>query len=246
MKPVYLAIVATTLLIALGVSLVATVFLLPINGLAKQAAMLSFNINDETNMPYWCRELSSILTEQNVKATIFIAGRVAESHPECVQNLSSNAKLDIGSMTYSYVSILSIQDYAGQLSEVEKGKQAVDYAGNIFSRSFRAPHNSTDENIYSLLNRTGILADFSYQDHYNKYYGGYYIWFNVTSFDGAEHSAAFFHDMPVTDTPLVITFDNHDSIAEIREFVSQFRLNNVQLLNASDLTQMELTERRTG
>lgn len=244
MKPVYLGLLATSLVLTLGVSLVASIFLLPTNGIKKQLVLLSFDINDQTNMPFWCDELSSILDEKDVKASIFIVGNVAERFPECTRNLSLNDKLDVGSKTYSSVALSNIQDYATQLSEVERGKQAVDSTGNIFSRSFKAPLGSTDENIYSLLNRTEILADFSYKDHYNKYHGGYYIWFNITSYEATSHDASFYHDLPTSDTPLVLNFDNNDSIETIRELISQFNANNIAFVNASDLTQIELTVRR--
>ncbi len=238
-----MAIISTGLVVALGLILVSTVFLLPTGGISDHAAMLSFSIKDETNLPLWCEELSEILIEENVKATVFIAGRVADRHANCVSNLASNKNLDIGSSTYSHTPLL-LDDYLAQLDDIQGGKRAVDEAGNIKSFLFKAPDAKTDENIFSLLNRSGILADFSYDDHYNKQYGDYYIWFNATSYQGADHDVNFFRKLPAARYPLIINFDNTDPTARIHELIQDLKDTRIELVNASQLTNMQLTVRR--
>lgn len=240
----HLAILSTGLLIVVGATLVSSVFFLPTGEASTHPAMLSFTIRDETNMPQWCEDLSLTLSELDVKATVFVAGKLAEQHPDCVSSLSSNVKLDVGSTTFNHISLLSIDDYTAKLEEVENGKRAVDSAGDIDSLVFKAPYGDTDEDIFSLLNRSGILADFSYDDHYNKQHEGYYIWFNATSYHGVDHDASFYRRLPAAQYPLIINFDNDDSMAQIRELIQELKETKIAFVNASDLTRMELTIRR--
>jgi peptidoglycan/xylan/chitin deacetylase (PgdA/CDA1 family) len=244
MKPTHLAILSTGLVLAVGVTLVSSVFFLPQGEASTHPAMLSFDIQSETNLPQWCKDLSAILKSENVKATVFVAGKIADGNPECVNDLADNDKLDIGSSTYSHVSLPSVE-YLDQLEEVRKGKDAVDKAGSIDSLVFKAPYLEVDENIYSSLNQSGILADFSYNDHYNKEHEDYFIWFNATSYNGAEHDANYFRKLPAAQYPLIITFDNEDSIEKIRELIQDLKKTNINLVNASDLTHLDLTIRRS-
>lgn len=202
--------------------------------------LLSFSITDDRNLPVWCNQLSSVLKNNNVKAIVFVPGKIAQEHPECVSDLPNT--VDIGSETYDYVSLTSIQDYATQLEEVERGKNAVDAAGKIESKVFKAPHETTDQNIYSLLSRSGILADFSYNNQYNKYYNGQFIKFNLTSYDGVYYSVDFFHSLPVSD-PVLINFDNSTPIEQIDSFITHLKSPNVRFESATDLTGLELTKR---
>ena len=132
--------------------------------------MLVFSIVSEDTPSDWLASILAVFRKYNVPATVFVTGKFASSHPEWIGDLADN--IDVGSQTYSYVSLTSITDYLLQLDEVKKGKNAVDFAGNLDSRLFMAPFGDTDDNIYSLLNRSDISADFSYADHYNKFYNG--------------------------------------------------------------------------
>src|SRR5215831_20601315 len=165
-------IISTSIVIVLGILIVIQPYIPQQEPLA---VLLSFDVINSSNLPQWCNDLSVALQKQNVEATIFIPGNVAEQFPQCVKTLS--IRNDIGSQTYNYVNLKNL-DYTTQLYEVESGKAAIDKAGHIESRLFKAPFGETDENIYSILNRTDIIADFSYDAQYNKYYNGKYLKFN--------------------------------------------------------------------
>jgi len=242
MKIFKAAIISTALLIAVGAGLASQVFL-TVADVPKQNVMISISLNDNMNLPQWCDELSAFLEEAEIKATIFVTGKVAKNYPDCVRSLAANKMLDIGSQTYSYISLPSIQDYTIQLKEVQNGKSAIDMAGEVNSQLFKAPHRETNDDIYSLLNRSSIMADFSYRDHYNKYYQGYYIWFNVTSIDVTDQEPSFVQEISKADVPIIINFDNHHSIEQLEEIVSHLKTSHFHLLNASELTQLDLTIR---
>jgi len=242
MKLFKAALISTALIIAVGVGLASQVFL-TVADVPKQNVMISVDINSNENLPQWCQELSGFLKDANIKATVFVAGKIADNNSECISSLAANERLDIGSQTYNYVSLLSIPDYSVQLKEIKDGKGAVENAADINSRFFKAPYGQTNEDIYSLLNRSSILADFSYQDHYNKSFRGYYIWFNVTSFNSAQHEPKFYQTLPISDIPLVINFDNHQKIDQLKELVLELKRGHFTFVNASDLTQLDLTIR---
>jgi len=205
--------------------------------------LISININNGENLPEWCDNLDTMLKAADVKAAVFITGSVAEKYPTCVSKLATNSKLDIGSQTLDYVSLTSLSDYTDQLNEVKKGKQAVDIAGNLQTHSFKAPYGDTDENIYSLLNRSDITADFSHGTYYTKYRQGYFIWFNATSFDGSKQSADELQNMAANGTPIIINFDNTDTIESIHAVISQLNAGSSRFVNTSDITGIQLTER---
>ncbi len=221
--------------------MVAPVFIQTRDNEELLPVMLSFSIVDDNNAPEWCRSLSTILKKHSVKATVFVTGRVADQHSECVTVFGSS--IDIGSQTYSYVDLTSISDYTVQLEEVRRGKQAVDIAGNIDSRLFKAPYGATDENIYSLLSRSDILADFSYDRQYNKYHDGQFIRFNLTAYDGSAYPVDFFLTFTVTETPVLIGFDNSTPVEQIDDFVSRLKSGGIHFVNASEVTGLDLTLR---
>lgn len=201
--------------------------------------LLSFDITDEQNLPQWCYDLSSMLQDRNVSATIFVTGQVAQKYPSCVSTLSQ--RNDVGSLTYDYFNLTG-QDYAIQLDEVKSGKDAVDSAGHIDSRAFRAPYGQTDGNIYSVLNQSGIVADFSYQTQYNKYYNGKFLKFDDIEFGGTTHTPDFFRNLSTTE-PIVIDFNNTTPVSNIDDFVSHLKSRHLILLDASELTGVDLTVR---
>lgn len=243
MKLVHVGAIATGLVIVLGIAMVIPAFTQMKHDIPKQTVMLSFSIIDDSNTPSWCTDLSSVLKKHNVKATIFVTGKVAERYTECVSVFANNVKLDVGSQTYSYVKLPSIPDYSLQLEEVRNGKQAIDEAGKIYSRLFKAPYGSTDDNIYSLLSKSDIVADFSYNKQYNKYYNDQFIRFSIAAYDGSEYSSDFFYTLPIKEVPILINFENNDSIGQIDSFISQLKSSNINFVNASELTGMELTIR---
>jgi len=241
LKLLYLGAIATGIVIILAVAMISPAFTRAQYYNSQLKILLAFSVVDESNVPDWCSDLSSVLKKHGVSATVFVTGKVADQHPECVTTFSNN--IDIGSQTYSYVDLPSIPNYTVQLEEVKKGKESVDKAGKLDSKVFRAPYRSTDQNIYSLLSRSGILADFSYERQYNKYYDGKFIWFNVTAYEGRQYQAEFFHKIPVTSTPVLINFDNSTSIENIDRFIANLKSSEVRFLNASEITGIDLTVR---
>jgi len=239
MKIIYAGVISTGSVIILGIALVMPIFFSPTQLLP---VILSFDVVDQTNLPQWCNELSSVLKKYDIKSVVFVSGKVAQQHPQCVTDFSN--KIDIGSETYDYVPLTSIQDYSQQLEEIKKGKLAVDITGNLDSKLFRAPYLTVDGNIYSLLTRSGILADFSYKQQYNKYYDNKFLKFDLFSYDGTETSPTFIQGLSKNNGPVFIYFDNTTPTEKIDDFISKLKSSNVKFLNASDLTGLDLTVRR--
>jgi len=239
LKLVHVGIIITTLVILLGVLSLTPAFL---QVKPDKIILLSFSISDSENLPEWCEDLSKFLNQNSIKAVIFVTGKVAEQYPQCVSSYRSG--IDIGSQTFSYVKLSEIPDYLEQLDEVKKGKSAVDKAGNLDSKIFKAPNGVTDENIYSLLIRSEILADFSYENQYNKYYHDKFLKFNLVSFQGSNHDVGFFKDLNFHETPIMIHFDNTVPVNEITDFISHLKSDEILFVNASELTGLELTLRK--
>jgi len=236
MKIIQVSAISTGTVILLGIAMVIPAFLQPTQQLL---VLLSFDVLDQGNTPEWCKELSSVLSKHNVKAVVFVAGKTADQYPECVSGFSNN--VDIGSQTYDYVELASIHDYAAQLEQVKSGKIAVDRAGNLDSKVFKAPFGATDENIYSLLSSSGILADFSYQTQYNKYYKDQFIKFDLDSYEGLEESTEYYQKLKPEEGPVVINFDNHTPTEKIDQFVSKLKSSHIRFVSASELTGIDLT-----
>ena len=239
MKIAQIGIISTAIVIAFGILVVIPPYLpqqkvLPV--------MLFFEIKDSANLPQWCYDLSTTLQKRNVQATVFVTGKIAEQYPECVKVLSYGN--DIGSQTYNYVGLINL-DYDTQLDEVKSGKQAVDKAGNIQSKIFKAPFGSTDQNIYSILNRSDILVDFSYDKQYNKYYQGQYLRFDDSVYDGNKHTVDYFRNLESQD-PIVIDFDNATPVKKIEEFVSEIKSKHLVFITASKMTGLDLTVHQEG
>jgi hypothetical protein len=184
--------------------------------------MLSFSILDIGNASKWCNDLSQILKTEDIKATVFFTGKVADRSPECVAVFGD--EIDIGSQTYDYTNLTSLTDYTLQLKEIEKGKQAVDQAGDIYTRIFRAPYGSTDDNIYSLLSRSNISADFSYTKQYNIFLNEHFLKFETKM-----------------TQPVIITFDNTTPTTRIHDFLLELKQSDAKLVDASEIAGFRLT-----
>jgi peptidoglycan/xylan/chitin deacetylase (PgdA/CDA1 family) len=235
-------VVATAFVVILGVSIALPPFFQPAHG---TNALLAFNIVSADNMPHWCIELSQLLEKNNVRATVFFPGRLAEDYPECLKSFDMTV-VDIGSSTYNYTDLSSQMDYTRLLEEVRKGKEAIDNVGGIDSKSFKAPYGRTDENIYSLLSSSGILADFSYQDRYHKYYQGQFIRFDANVYDTTTRSdfKSFLDTHANAEKPIQINIDNTISLSEISSIIDSLHDKRVTFVNGSTLTGLELTLRR--
>jgi Polysaccharide deacetylase len=245
MKMIYAGTIVTGIVILIGLVIILPVYLQK-RPISQSAILLSFSIINDSNVPKWCNDLSSILGKYKLKAAVFITGKVAERNPACVSSFSSK-DIDIGSQTYNYVNLTSISDYSVALEEVRNGKEALDKTGNLNSRLFKAPYGSTDQNIYSFLTRSGIVVDFSYAQQYNKYENGKFIKYELIAYDGASYSSDQFNNIiSLNKLPVLINFDNSTPINQIDSFISNLKSisNNIYFINASELTGMILTERK--
>jgi len=254
MKTNYAGMLVFGILIALGLAIVLPVYLQkrPVSQVlivSQPTAMLSFNVIYDYNVPKWCNDLSLLLKRYSIKATVFITGKIANKFPDCVSVFSSNDgnNVDIGSQTYDYVRLTSISNYNAALEEVKNGKEAVDAAGKLNSTLFKAPYGATDQNIYSLLSRSGILADFSYTHQYNKYEKGQFIKYQLTAYNGSNYfSKELLDSLSSKKTPLIINFDNSNAIDRLDSFISKLKseYKNIHFINASELTGMDLTVKK--
>lgn len=241
MKLITAAAISTAVIIALGFFIISPLFYRVPNTETKQKIMLTFTITDANDNTNWCKNLAAVLEEHDVSATVFIPGKTAEQYPECVTCFSS--KIDIGSQTYSNLNLTSIVDYETQLEEVQKGKQVVDTAGNLYSRIFKAPNGDTDQNIYSLLSRNDITADFSYSTQYNVYVDTQFIKYNAAVYNGAEYSANFILNLGKTGNPIIVNFNSTYSTDHISGFIETLKTGQFDFVNASELTGRNLTVR---
>ena len=236
------AIIITVLVIVAGFAMISPLFLRHDSAESRQKVMLSFSVSESDNVVEWCQNLSSILNSYNIGATVFMAGKVAEQYPQIVSYFSD--KVDIGSQTYNNLDLTNIPDYSLKLQEVQEGKTAVDNAGNLHSGVFRAPFGATDPDIYSLLSRSGILADFSYDNQYNLYRNGQFVRYDAAVYQGQDYSPDFFSTLPDISIPIIIIFDNTCPLSDIETIISSLKKTNLQFVNASELAGITLTDRR--
>ena len=259
MKMVYAGAIVTAIVIAAGAAIIIPVFyqkpaVSPQFSVSQPTAILSFSVVNGNNVPIWCNDLFSVFKKYGIKATVFITGKIASKYPQCVSAFSSSFSssndnnIDIGSQTYDYVNLASIPNYSAAFEEIKNGKQAVDYAGKIDSKLFKAPYGVTDQNIYSLLNRSGIVADFSYAHQYNKYMNGQFIRYDLIAYNGSNYSSKkqLLNSLSSTKLPVLINFDNSTPISQVDSFISNLKSENkdIHFVNASELTGMNLTIKR--
>ena len=206
-----------------------------------------FGINKDINLPNICNAIYSIINKHNLKGALFISGNLAEKYPKCISLFSSNENIDIGSQTYSYSNLTSIPDYTKQLNEVKNGKRVIDYVGKVDSKLFKAPYGSTDGNIYSLLSRSGILADFSYSNQYNKYENGQFIKYNIITYNPSSNQSNILSVLASSKGEnVLINFDNSIPLDQIDSFISKLKSvnKNIKFASVSDITGMNLTIRK--
>lgn len=243
MKIVHLGAISTSIILILGLVMILPPFLQPE---PRQKLLLSFSISDNEDLPNWCNELSSTLFENKIKAAVFLSGEVAKEYPQCVTSFSND--IDIGSQAFHYSPITKISSYSLQLDEIQKGKNTIDEIGNLDSKLFKAPYGETDDNIYSLLSRSKILADFSYKDQYNKFHNEQFLWYKIKSYNSSNYEDSI---IPVISNiesrgnqiPVVINFDEKVPIGRINEILVELKSKNFEFVNASDLVGYDLTIR---
>jgi len=207
----------------------------------QQRVALILSVTEQANVTSWCSEIGSFLSEKGIKATVFFTGKIADFYPWTVSSFEND--VDIGSMTYGGADLVSIPDYTIQLDEVKRGKEAVEESAGLSSKIFSAPYGSVNEDIYSLLNRSDILADFSYNDHYNKLYNGQFIRMELKVYEGADSRPENILSLTNKEMLVALRFNNSVSASRVIAYISSLRSGGVQFLNASEITGLELTLR---
>ena len=242
MKLLHAATISTSLVIIFGLTIVMPTFTRSNSNTRSTRIMLSFSIVNVGNPSEWCTNLSIILEKYDLRATVFFAGDVAHERPECVSIFGSS--IDVGSQTYHYVELATIPDYAAKLEEIAAGKEAVDHAGNLTSRLFRAAFKATDQDIQSLLNTTGILADFSYDEHYSLFRGGEFVEFNASTRVAPASSPEDILTLANTAELIIYEFSNTLPTDYIEHCISALIEENVRFVSASEVAGFSLTQRR--
>lgn len=227
------ATIVTALVIIVGFAMISPLFYAPTTEEnSEQQVMLSFAVSKTDGAIDWCESVSTILFKYDLPATVFFVGEVAEQNPSAVTCF--NDKVAIGSQTYSNVDLSSLSDYSQKLWEVQQGKLAVDQAGNINSKVFRTS-KSTDADIYSLLSRSNITADFSYNNQYNVYQNDRFVKVEAKVFEAHGHSPDYFLIKAQSSKPIIIEFDNSWLPSEIDSFLMQLKTGDFEFVNASQL-----------
>jgi len=243
----FLGIIVTVVVIGFGILLLLPAYT---QKQAKSSIMLTFNIVEQKNdLSGWCNGLDQLIRKNNIKATVFLPGKIAESNPQCLKTIAINENIDIGSSTYDYVDLTSISNYTKALEEVSEGKNSIDTTGNIHSKIFRAPFGKTDENIYSFLNRAGITFDLSYNDKYNVFQNDLFIKYNLSSINGpmipSDELNSEISVLKQKKQPILINYDNAASLSEVNNTIAEIKSANNELsfINPSELTAEKLTLR---
>ena len=119
---------------------------------------------------------------------------------------------------------------------------AVDAAANVDSKLFAAPFGIVNNDIFSQLKRSGITADFSYSDHYNKLWNGTFITMPLKFVEGLNLK---FGDLPknANDPPTVIIVHSTTSSAQVIQTFQELKEAGFGLLSASDIVGFDLIER---
>jgi peptidoglycan/xylan/chitin deacetylase (PgdA/CDA1 family) len=242
LKLKHAAAIATTLVILAGFAMISPLYLQTGRTAPQPKVMLGFTVSDHGNVLKWCQELSSVLNRQDIGATVFVSGRAADTYPHIFSYFSD--RVDVGSEAYDNIDLTGIPDYAAKLKEVQSGKNAVDSAGNLVSRIFRAPFSATDQDIYSLLSRSGILVDFSYNNQYNVYQKGQFIRYAAAVYQGRDYSPDYLATLVTGSKPVIILFDNAYPVSSIEIYISALKNAGITFANASELTGFVLTDRR--
>ena len=235
MKLKQVAAIITALVIVAGAAMISPLFFRQdqLQVEPKQVIMLSFTVSEADNVVEWCQNLSSILSSHNLSATIFIEGKTTEQNPQIVKYFGN--QVDFGSLTYDNVNLTAIDDYSLKVWEVEQGKEAVDDSANTNSTVFQAPNGATDEDIFSILSSSGIVADFSYKDHFNVYRNGRFEKIVAEVVDANDCSTEYLLKRQITASPLIIQFDNTLTTEQIDSFLFGIKAGSFDFVKSSQL-----------
>lgn len=209
------------------------------DSLESSPVVLSFSMVNGWNAPDWCTGLASVLARHQVNATVFVTGEVAEQNPECVTTFVSQGT-DVGSQTYRYVNLNAVSDYEYALEEIRLGKEAVDNAGNIDSRVFRAPFGQPNVDLYPLLSSANVTADFSYTTKYSVYEGETFVEYDLVECDCLD-SPERIEQLAGLHIPIMINIDNATHPGEIESLIVSLKEKEMHFVSASELTGHDLT-----
>jgi hypothetical protein len=238
MKLEHQAMLATGIILAVGLTIVLIVFLpqekqYVANISAHHANVLvTFDLTSPSKE--WCSGMNDMLRHDNIQGIVFISGIDASNNTSCVLDIPSY--VSVGSKTYDGVILPSIADYTEQLRQVHDGKQDIDQLVGVNTVVFKAPHNIVDQNIFSLLSNNNILLDFSYIDHYNKFYNGKFLRFDIKSYNGSSLSSSDITSIIGSNEPVMVYFDNSQSISTINNVLSNMTAGNVYFSSMKDIT----------
>jgi len=236
MKLVYLGAISTSIVLILGMAMVVPAFMFPTTtDSEKLKVLVQLEIKENSNLPYWCSDFREKLEQNPIKSVVFLTGKIAENYPECIFLVEG---VDIGSQGYQYRHIPEITDYLQQLSQIQNGKRAIEAYGGVDSKLFKAPYGETDQNIYSLLTRSGILGDFSSEEQYNLYLDGQFVKYELLTIENVIELESKNGNQIAT-----FSFDNSKSVNSIFNTIDEIRRHDVQFVNPSDLYGKPLTTR---
>ncbi|QVL32543.1 polysaccharide deacetylase family protein [Telmatocola sphagniphila] len=117
------------------------------------------------------RTLLDLLAEQNRKATFFVVGQIAESHPNLIREIVSGGH-ELASHSYAHTSIRRLEAKSFR-EDLRKSKQALEQVGGCSVVGFRAPTFSVIRPTnwaLDVLAEEGFLYDSSiYPVHHDRY-----------------------------------------------------------------------------
>lgn len=120
---------------------------------------------DDGPSPVYTPEILDILDKHQIKATFFVIGVVAKSHPQVLrETIKRGHEIGNHSMYHDKISHKSVEAIYADLSNVDKIIHAQGYTGPIF---FRSPFGLTSDSLrttLSKMHKTNFLFDFLSQD----------------------------------------------------------------------------------
>jgi peptidoglycan/xylan/chitin deacetylase (PgdA/CDA1 family) len=236
-------VVATAIVVVIGALYAAPPYIKWVESSQRvPSVMLSFSITSDKNMPEWCESVAELLNKNQLNAVVFFPGKIAEKYPDCVRSFHHG--VDKGSSTYSFTKLSAERDYLDQLEDVRKGKAVLDSIAHVESKSFKAPYGYTDDNIYSLLSRNNITADFSKDGSYNKYNDKIFIYYDLTTFNLNEFSSEEIGSQVAKKVAgqIQITADNSVPLEKISSLVNDIlQKQDAKFVSASDIAETNLT-----
>jgi len=111
-----------------------------------------------------------LLEEENITATFFILGSVAERHPQLIKTVA-DAGHEVASHGSGHDLTYNLSDQALE-EDIYESKQRLEAAAGIEIKGYRAPNFSVDTRLIKVLVKLGFRYDSSYNPFkLNKRYG---------------------------------------------------------------------------